>query len=264
MAGPFPGVDPYLESQYFWPDFHHRFMNYWCEVIADRLPDHYDARLEEWVELVESTEEKRGRRESDLAVSRQNPPLGSPSPVEGAGGVLMVEPVIMLHPAYEEIRDIQIRIIHRPGRDLVALLELLSPTNKIGDGYDKYRAKRNEIFCEQKVHLVELDLLVGGKRLPMRDPLPTGDFFALVSRGNQRPQAEVYAWTVRQPLPTIPIPLKAPDPDLLIDLSSIYATVYQRGRYPHIIDYNAPLNVPLPPEELAWAEQIARSRSQAS
>src|SRR5579883_1292234 len=77
MSGSFPGVDPYLESQHFWADFHHRFMNYWCEVIADRLPDHYDARLEEWVEWVESTDEKRGRRESDLAVSRQNPPGGN-------------------------------------------------------------------------------------------------------------------------------------------------------------------------------------------
>lgn len=264
MAGPFPGVDPYLESQHFWPDFHHRFMNYWCEVIADRLPDHYDARLEEWVELVESTEEKRGRRESDLAVSRHNPPLGPSSPAEESGGVLTVEPVIMLHPAYEEIREIRIQIIHRPGRDLVSLLELLSPANKAGDGYDKYRAKRNEIFCQKKVHLIELDLLVGGKRLPMRDPLPAGDFFALVSRGNQRPRAEVYAWTVRQPLPTIPIPLREPDADLLIDLNPIYATVYRRAYYPRSIDYNAPLTVPLPADELAWAEEIARSRSQAS
>ncbi len=189
---------------------------------------------------------------------------GATFPGRGDGGILTAEPVILLHLAYKVIRDIQIRIIHRPGRDLVALLELLSPTNKIGDGYDKYRAKWNEIFCEKKVHLVELDLLVGGKRLPMRDPLPAGDFFALVSRGDRRSRAEVYSWTVRQPLPTIPIPLKAPDPDLLIDLGSVYATVYQRGRYPRIIDYNAPLTVLLPPDELAWAEEIARSRSQAS
>ena len=262
MLSPFPGMDPYLESQDFWLDFHMRFMTYLCGAIGDRLPDNYDARLEEQIYLVESGEERFAHLQPDHTVSRFGPSDGPPPETAEAGATL--EPLIMLHPAYEQIWDSRIQVVHRRGRGLVTLLELLSPTNKKGDGYHQYRAKRNEIFCEKNVHLVELDFLVGGKRLPMHAPLPAGDYYALVSRENQRPRAEVYAWTLRQPLPAIPIPLKQPDPDIWINLGEIFKTVYERGHYTRSIDYNAPLTVPLPSDELAWAEEIARSRSQAS
>ena len=39
MTSPFPGMDPYLEDPAFWPDFHHRFIDCWCEEIAAELPD---------------------------------------------------------------------------------------------------------------------------------------------------------------------------------------------------------------------------------
>ena len=35
-----------------------------------------------------------------------------------------------------------------------------------------------------------------------------------LSRADRRPDADVYAWTVRDPLPSIPIPLLPPDPDV--------------------------------------------------
>ena len=35
MASPFPGMDPYLEDPGFWPDFHHRFLDDWCDAVLD-------------------------------------------------------------------------------------------------------------------------------------------------------------------------------------------------------------------------------------
>jgi len=35
MKSPFPGMDPFLEQPAYWPDFHSRFINVWCEAIAD-------------------------------------------------------------------------------------------------------------------------------------------------------------------------------------------------------------------------------------
>lgn len=265
MPSLFPGMDPYLESQQYWLDFHQSFMTYWRDALADCLPDNYEVRLEEQISLVEANEEGVSHPQPDLTVSHFGSPSGPSAVATEAGATLTeTEPVILHHPAYEKIWDSRIQILHRPGRALVTLLELLSPSNKRGDGYHQYRAKRNELFCHKKVHLIELDLLVGGKRLPMREPLPAGDFYAIISRGNRRPEAEVHAWTVRQPFPTIPIPLKQPDPDVRIALGTIFATVYQRGRYERSVDYNAPLKVPLPAEELAWAQDLARSRSRAS
>ena len=56
MPSPFPGIDPYLESQGYWPDFHTRFMTYCCDALNDHLPDPYEARLGEQLRLVERRE----------------------------------------------------------------------------------------------------------------------------------------------------------------------------------------------------------------
>jgi hypothetical protein len=100
--------------------------------------------------------------------------------------------------------------------------------------------------------------LLGGRRLPMGRPLPPGDYYVLVSRSEHRPDCEVYAWTIRDPLPTIPIPLLAPDPDVVFDLGALFATAYKRGHYAGSIDYAAPLTVVRKSEDRAWAEGIAR------
>ncbi|PYS38214.1 MAG: hypothetical protein DMG14_18520, partial [Acidobacteria bacterium] len=41
MASPFPGVDPYIEAQGFWPDFHASFITYLRDVLMEKLPANY-------------------------------------------------------------------------------------------------------------------------------------------------------------------------------------------------------------------------------
>ena len=67
----------------------------------------------------------------------------------------------------------------------MAVLELLSPANKEEPGYSQYQAKRNALF-RQLVHVIELDLLVGGHRLPLAKPLPPADCYYLLSRADRR------------------------------------------------------------------------------
>ena len=62
-------------------------------------------------------------------------------------------------------------------------------------------------------------------------------------------------------MPTIPIPLRAPDPDLPLDLADLFATAYERGRYARLIDYGVPLLLPLAPADRSWAEGLAASSS---
>ena len=49
MPNRFPGVDPYLEYQGFWPDFHASFITYWRDALVQQLPDNYEARIDERV-----------------------------------------------------------------------------------------------------------------------------------------------------------------------------------------------------------------------
>ena len=45
MAGPFPGMDPYLESASVWPDFHHELATALRHVLLDRLPSRYFVKV---------------------------------------------------------------------------------------------------------------------------------------------------------------------------------------------------------------------------
>ena len=65
-------------------------------------------------------------------------------------------------------------------------------------------------------------MLRGGERLPTIDPLQDGDFYAFVCRPRLRPELDVYAWTLRDPLPTLPIPLAQGDPDVPLDLQAAF------------------------------------------
>src|SRR5207249_4259942 len=187
-------MDPYLETPALWSDFHASFIVYWSAALLDCLPRQYDARIVEKV-------------------------LHAQSSVPAGGGTLVIE---------EETHERHIEILHHPDCTLVAVLELLSPANKEEPGRTLYLAKRNALL-HQPVHLVELDLLLKGQRLPLDRDLPPGDYYALIARGDRRPDCQVYGWTIREPLPPIPIPLLAPDPDLWIDLGAVFRTTYQRG-----------------------------------
>ena len=53
MPSIFPGMDPYLEDPAFWPDFHDSFIVYWRDVLNDRLPESYDARVNERARVID-------------------------------------------------------------------------------------------------------------------------------------------------------------------------------------------------------------------
>jgi hypothetical protein len=254
MASIFPGMDPYLEDPAFWPDFHHTFIDDWRDAVADGLPEHYEARLNESVNLVRLSPEAIKLVYPDVAVSRKRRRVPTRS---SRSSVLTLEPVTIPHVVLGEMRQGRIEILHRPRRTLVAILELLSPWNKTGDGHLEYLAKRKAILA-QRVHLVELDLLVGGQRPPLAQPLPAGDYHAFVSRADNRSNCEVYSWTVRQRLPQIPIPLLAPDADVLIDLGAVFQVTYRRGRYASSLPYRQSPTAPLRSSDLQWARTRAR------
>jgi len=247
-------MDPYLESPAFCSDFHSRLTNTWCEAVADALPPAYWARINERVYLVEQPPEERPLVSPDVAVTRRDWP--DTSETGGTAVAVLLEPVTIPLAILGEVRETYIEIIHRPDESLIAVLELLSPANKEEPGRASYLAKRHRLL-RQQVHLVELDLLRAGQRLPLQRPLPPGDYYYLLARGDQRPNCQVYTWTVRQPLPTLPVPLRAPDADIRIDLGAVFATAYQRGRYRQQVDYRAQPPGPFRGEEHAWAAQVA-------
>jgi hypothetical protein len=259
VPSPFPGIDPYLEAQGHWVGLRQGFTTYCCDALNDLLPESYVATLGARLHRVALTPREVKQILPDIATLREKrKPVRGSAQTKPAGGTLTLEPVTIPLPRVSmEVRDVWIEILRLPKRKPIAVIEVLSPTNKTGDGFAEYRVKRRKTI-RQKVHLVEFDFLLGGQRLPMERPLPRGDYYAMVARAESRPDCEVYAWTIRDSLPRIPIPLVRPDPDAILDLGSVFATAYERGWYTCLIDYTAPLAIVKKTEDRAWAEQIAR------
>ena len=116
-------------------------------------------------------------------------------------------------------------------------MELLSPNNKRAghDGREAYLHKRGKVL-QSAAHLIEMDLLIDGQRMPLAHAWPAGDYHVLVARGDRRPQAEVYSWSAGETLPVIAFPLVPPDADLPVALQPVLETTWERGNYDRLLE----------------------------
>ncbi len=142
------------------------------------------------------------------------------------------------------------------GGQIVTVVELLSPSNKAaGKDREKYLSKRQRLL-DSRAHFVELDLLRGGQRMPVR-PLPPIDYCVLVSRRQRRPNVDLWPLTLRDPLPHLPIPVRRGDSEPLIDLRAVLDRVYDEAGYgPRL--YRTDPDPPLSPADAEWAAGLLR------
>ncbi len=73
-----------------------------------------------------------------------------------------------------------------------------------------------------------------------------------MSRGDRRPTAQLYAFSLRDAIPTFPLPLKAGDAEPLVDLNEILNGVYERAGFDLRIDYTQTPQPPLSQDDLSW------------
>jgi Protein of unknown function (DUF4058) len=260
MAGPFPGMDPYVECQGNWPDFHSGLIAEARNALGARLPDDYVARMGERIDVDSFGGSDGPSYRPDVLVARRD--AGSTPLRAGEGSATTaLEPVLIdvSDRDPEEIRHTWIEIRRLPDIELITVVEVLSPWNKTGTGRQEYLEKRHDLQSK-KINLVEIDRLLGGHRVPMKKPLRGGHYFVDVARGHKLPTAEVYSWSIRDRLPAIPIPLRPPDADVAIDLQELVGRVYDLGRYSRTLRHDQPLPQPLAillhREDRDWTEGI--------
>jgi hypothetical protein len=148
---------------------------------------------------------------------------------------------------YLEVRD-------RLGRELVTIIELLSPSNKrAGEDREQYLAKRRELL-RTPTHLVEIDLLRGWTPMP-QEGRPKCDYSVMVSRAEKRRAADFWPIMLKDRLPVIPIPLRPPDDAVPVDLQEVLHRAYEGPGYEHFI-YSGNPEPGLSPEDAVWARQF--------
>jgi hypothetical protein len=247
-------MDPYLEAPAGWQEFHSRFINTISDFLVPQLRPRYAVHIERYVYLTALDAEAPHLR-PDVSVAQTSPEAPR---TEGAVATLteIATATLVPLPDIEEVRHYFLEIRELTTQRVVTVIEMLSPFNKrIGDGRTEYLKRRNAIL-NNDAHLIELDLLREGERVPMGKPLPPADYYAIVSRSYRRPMAEVYAWTIRQKMPTIPVPLLWGEPDVPLDLQRVLTTVYDRAGYDYRLPYDRDPEPPLRAEDAARAREI--------
>ena len=157
MPSPFPGMDPYIESQGLWPDFHVKLINYLQETLADLLPDVYEVRIDERINFIHVQDDSLQRIRPDVSVAKVNSREATST---AATAMATVEPVTLPETSEEEVREAYIEILNRGDRSLVTILEVLSPANKAEPGRATCMTKRGTII-QQPGHLVATECLRG-------------------------------------------------------------------------------------------------------
>jgi hypothetical protein len=221
-------------------------------MLTHQVQPKYIVRIEEHLYVHEHPEDSRrllGRADVSVARSADSEERTSATGLLEAPAYGYVPLSIDVERAgYLEIQD-------RQTRELITVVELLSPSNKRrGPDREQFLAKRRQLLTSS-AHYIEVDLLRGGPRLPI-DELPDCDYYALVSRTEERPKVGLWTMRLRDPLPTIPIPLRSPDPDARLDLRQLLDRVYDEAGYESYI-YRSQPQPPLSPEDVEWARQFA-------
>jgi hypothetical protein len=149
----------------------------------------------------------------------------------GSARVAVMEPPLQIATIMPELAPqhvIEIRDVEE--RRLVTLIEVFSPTNKRGEGYSEYLANRQRVLLSA-THLMEIDLLRKGKRVPMR-----------------------------QPLPTVPAPLFPEEEDAALNLQLAFTNVYDAIGYDLLLDYTRAPDAPLEGEMAVWAAALLKNQ----
>ena len=258
MPIPFPGMDPYLERRGLWQEINTRLIVAIADAIAPQVAPRYRVGVEQRTYLALSPDEK-----GDF-VGKPDVLITSRSRLKGASAGITVTTPLNIMPRlailpipdtvlerYLEIRDVETG-------DVVTVIELLSLANKrTRKGREEYEQKRLNILGSA-TNLIEIDLLRSGQApyFKLYESDISSNYRIILSRAQQRPNAVVYLFGIRDMIPDIPIPLRPRETEPILSLNKLLHELYDRARYDLVIDYQKPPVPRLVREDAKWARDL--------
>lgn len=259
MANPFPGMNPYLEHPDVWPSIHNRLIVAIADSLAPQLLPKYFVDIEKRVYQINGEDALliglpdvvvQQRRQTQTDRTTSNVAVAAPP----------VTPLRVRVPLPLEFREGYLEVREIATRQVVTVIELLSPTNKrTGKGRDIYEEKRQQVLGS-RTHFVEIDLVRTGKPMPVLDCDIEASYRILVSRGDQRPMADLYLFNLPDAIPVFPLPLRHGDVEPLVNLQALINGVYERAGYDFVIDYSSEPVPPFSESDAAWADALLREK----
>ncbi len=260
MPSPFPGMDPYLEG-HLWPDVHQALASKIRQQLAPRLKPRYVARLAVYVVEDVLPEAEVGLMYPDVEVLAARggvlrEPTPAPPPVVEATAYPPDAPAPLTIPLPNlEVRLVTVEVRDADFNQLVTSIEILSPINKREPGLRQYLYKRSRLH-RAGIHVLEIDLQRRGTRTLSHSRLSNASYLVSLIRAHSD-LAEVWPIRLQDRLPTVPVPLRVPDPDVPLALSPALAAIYDEAAYELSVDYSQPPPVPaLADEDAGWLKAL--------
>ena len=219
MSSPLPGMDPYLEDETLWPDFHRQLVAALREILLPGL------------------ESQRYR----LAVgSRQYAADGPQGPRHH-------------HEDNLEIRQVS------DDRLVTLVDVVSPSNKQTDAGRQAYLARRAEAKGGgANLVEIDL-VLQGQPTLEYsRDGLPEWDYAVTVTRSAKAEQYEIYTATLQKRLPRFRLPLAGDDRETVLDLQTAVARCYDQGGFASKIDYGRDPATTLTPEDKTWINELLK------
>jgi hypothetical protein len=255
-------MDPYLEQPEVWPEFHNNLAAEIQGYLNQRIRPRYIARQVPVATYDAIAITPVRIVKPDVSVWRDRGRDGSGQ----SGAATLTPPAVEASvPLEYEIQLFSVEVRTAGSRELVTAIEILSPVNK-RPGHDAYRDyhRKRRALLRSDANLLEIDLLRAGERPPVEPPPPDAPYYVVLSRASDRPRAPVWAVNVSDPIPVVPVPLLAPDPDAPLDLNEVAALAYERGGYDTEIDYSVMPPSPWNAAEAVWiAERLGLAPDQS-
>lgn len=255
MLTPFPGMDPYLEQRGLWEEVHADLITGIRRFLTPLLRPRYRVAIERrtYLALLPPAEQRAGKPDVLVLPTSLQGTATATVTAPSAGENLLVGEL----PMPEEIIERYLEVRDVTTQEVITVIEVLSPINKnTTEGRRQYEQKRLKVLASL-THLVEIDLLRSGEPLEMT-VAGQNDYRIVVSRSQQRPQADIYLFGVRDKIPDFPIPLRFDEAEPTLPLNQILHNLYDEGGYDLAIDYQQPPQPPFSEEVAAWAAQILR------
>lgn len=257
MPSPFPGMNPYLEHPEIWPGVHHLLISEIVRFLSPKLRPKYRVAVE--VRMYETPSENSllvgipdliVKRSSNATKAVTNVAVAVPTTQTTKVKVPVPE---IIKEGYLEIREV--------GTDkVITSIEILSPANKrSGKGRQIYEKKRLQVLGSG-THLVEIDLLRVGEPLPFYDNNIESQYRILISPGNCRPNADLYAFNLQDAIPSFPLPLQTEDTEPVIDLQALLSQIYEIASYDLVMDYSRESIQPLSESDAIWADALLKEK----
>lgn len=225
-------MDPFLEGS-IWHAVHNGMIYQLAAMLSEAVPDDLFVDTEVKTILVDEIGTEFSQMYPDVAIYNANRDNnGGVSEPDSSYGTPFPETIIINH---LPVKTQAIKVIEIESRRVVSTIEVVSPVNKFGQGFEDYEEKINELHLAG-VNVLEIDLIRRGKRRYDETRREVAPYCVQLFKAATH-RTGIWLIQLNNILPTIQFPLRHRDKPVLLDLQQALDTFYQDRKLWKRINY---------------------------